>query len=63
MSLWVGIIATCEIPVVRCNYCVFLSFLNVLPVKEGNTFLRYRRNITSRCLAVKIPTLDFGISH
>lgn len=36
MSLWVGIIATCEIPVVRRNYCVFLSFLYVLPVKEGN---------------------------
>lgn len=62
VSLWVGIIATCEIPVVRRNYCVFLSFLYVLPVKEGNTLVRSKGNIASRCLAVKIPSPNFGIS-
>lgn len=63
VSLWVGIIATCEIPVVRRNYCVFLSFLYVLPVKERNTLLRSKGKFTSRCPAVKTPSLDFGIGH
>lgn len=40
MSLWIGIIATCEIPVVGCNYCVFLSFLDVFPVKEKHVHQR-----------------------
>lgn len=38
MSLRISIIATCEIPVVGRNYRVFLSFLDVFPVKEKHAY-------------------------
>lgn len=60
MSLWIGIIATCEIPVVGRNYCIFLSFLDVLPVKDANMLIRSKRNTASRCLTARIPQLGFG---
>lgn len=64
MSLRIGIISTCEIPVVGRNYCVFLSFLDVLPVKETNMLIESKgHNIASRCLAAKIPQPGFGSNH
>lgn len=63
VSLWIGIIATCEISVIGRNYCIFLSFLYVLPVKEANVLIRSKWNIASRCLTARLPQLRFGSNH
>lgn len=60
MSLWIGIIATCEIPVVGCNYCIFLSFLDVFPAQKATMLIRSKWNIASRCLTARIPQPGFG---
>lgn len=57
MSLWVGIIATCEIPVVGCNYCVFLSFLDVLPVKKTTTLINPKGILFLDVSLLKSPSL------
>lgn len=63
VSFWIGIIATREIPVVGRNYCIFLSFLDVLPVKEANMPIRSKWNTASRCLTARISQLGSGSNH
>ena len=63
MSLWIGVIATSEIPVVGRNYCVFLSFFDVLPVKETNMLIKSKGNTASLRLAAEIPQPGLGSNH
>lgn len=63
VSLWVGIIATCEIPVVRCNYCVFLSLLYVLPVKRRKHIPQIQKEYLLLDVLLLKSRLDFSISH